>query len=439
VLPDQRIENGVVIYRVVEGRLTDIEVTGTDWLRPGYVRDRLARAAGPPVNVEAVERRVELLLQDPAIARMNVELVPGAAPGEARLLARVTEKKPYSLVATIANDEPPTVGSVRGELAGVLRSLTGWGDTLALRYGRTAGVNQGGVAWAVPVTAADTTVAVRWDYDGAAVVSETFSGLDIRSTTTTYGVAVSQPVYRTPRQALTLSLGFDSRSNDTTLLGEPFSFSPGFVNGHARASILRFSQEWLDRRADQVLALRSTFSRGLGLLGATHSGQQPDANFTVWLGQAQYVHTVFGDSQIIARTDVQLSRDPLFPFEQIAIGGAGTVRGYRENTLVRDSGVIASLEGRIPVAKLPLPAISTGDNDGTLQLAPFVDYGTGWNKRSPTPRPRDLSSVGVGLRWEVSDRLSMQLYYGYALRHIHVTGRDLQDNGIHFRLVARAF
>ena len=83
--------------------------------------------------------------------------------------------------------------------------------------------------------------------------------------------------------------------------------------------------------------------------------------------------------------------------------------------------------------------ISTEPTDGQLQLAPFVDYGRGWNKRAPTPKPRDLSSIGLGLRWEISQLLSAQLYYGYALRNIRATDHDLQDDGIQFRVTARVF
>jgi len=441
VLPDQKIENETVTYRIVEGQINDIRVEGTDWLRPDYVRNRLARAAGKPVNIDAVEERVQLLLQDPVVERMNVELVPGVSLGEATLRAHVVEAKPYSLFASIANDEPPDVGSIHGQLSGTVRNLTGWGDALLLRYGRTYGVNEGGVGWAIPVTVYDTLLAFHYDYDGSGVVAAEFQGLNINSTTQTLGVALSQPVYRTATEALTLTLDFDYRWNENFLLGEPFSFTPGEDNGRVKVPILRFSQDWLSRGSEQVIALRSTFSQGLQILNATNTGQKPNANFLAWLGQAQYVHSVFGDSQVIARADVQLATEPLFTFEQLPIGGPSTVRGYRVNTLVRDNGVIASVEGRIPVFSLPLPGISSDENDGQVQLAPFYDFGTGWNTHSPTPRPRDISSVGLGFRWDITGVVSAELYYGYPLRHFHIppSQRNLQDDSIYFRVAAKVF
>ncbi|CAH2600054.1 exported protein of unknown function [Rhodovastum atsumiense] len=200
VLPDQEIRDGVVTYRVIEGRVTDIEVTGTRWLSPRYVRNRLANIT-PPLNIHNLEAHVQFLLQDPVIQRMNVELVPGLAPGEARLVAEVTERPLLSLGASVSNDTPPNVGSLHGQLNATLRSLTGWGDALDLYYGRTGGMNEGSVAWALPLTEGGTTFSVRWDYNGAGVVSEPFQDLNIDSTTQTVGVAVSVPLYRSVARA----------------------------------------------------------------------------------------------------------------------------------------------------------------------------------------------------------------------------------------------
>jgi hemolysin activation/secretion protein len=191
-----------------------------------------------------------------------------------------------------------------------------------------------------------------------------------------------------------------------------------------------------DRDPEQAIVLRSTLSRGLPLPGATNSSQQPNADFTIWLGQAQYVHALPGASQVIARADAQLSSSPLFPFEQIAIGGPTTVRGYIQNLEVRDNGVIASLEGRIPILTLPLPHLSDKEGDGVLQLAPFFDVGSGWNTRGPTPQPRTISSIDAGLRWSVNERILAQIYYGHALNHVRQPGHSLQGEGVYFRLTA---
>jgi hemolysin activation/secretion protein len=436
VLPDQTVENGAVIYEVVEGRLSGIDITGTKALSPEYVRSRLQRGVTSPLNIANLEQTIQIVLQDPNIAKINADLTPDVSNGDARLRTTVTESKRYELSATIANNEPPNVGSVLGELNGLVRDVTGFGDTLLLRYGRTQAVREGGVAWTMPLTPADTALTLRWDYNGAGVISAALSNLNISSTTITYGVSVSQPLYRTVEQALTLSVSLDQRSNDTFLLNQPFSFSPGYVDGRAAATILRIGLDWTDRQTDHVLALRTTVNRGLPIFGATNSPQQPNATFTYSLNQAQYVRTI-GDSQIVARGALQLSGAPLFPFEQLSIGGPDTVRGYPVNTLLVDNGVLLSLEARIPIVRFRLPRIDSSET--VLRFAPFTDFGSGWNTGQPTPQPNTLASIGVGLLWAINDAFSAQIYYGHGFERIHGLGHSLQENGIYFRLATSIF
>ena len=120
------------------------------------------------------------------------------------------------------------------------------------------------------------------------------------------------------------------------------------------------------------------------------------------------------------------------------MGGRYTVRGYRWNQLVRDNAVIASLETRIPLVRNK----SWAD---FLQLVPFADYGRAWNADLPTPDPKAIYSVGVGLRWAVSLRSPIrwrpqfEVFYGYPLKDVDTVGGDLQDKGWYFQFDIAAF
>ena len=85
MIPDQRIADGTVEIRIVEGRLARIEVEGTEHFRKEYFSDRLALRAGPPLNVTELERELQIRLRDPLVASINAQLVPGDRPGEAVL------------------------------------------------------------------------------------------------------------------------------------------------------------------------------------------------------------------------------------------------------------------------------------------------------------------------------------------------------------------
>lgn len=429
VLPDQHVDNGIILYEIVEGRLSDLSVTGTRHFSAGYFRRRLARAATPPLDINTLNREVRVLLQDPAIKQLNVDLRPGLKPGDALLRAEVAENKPWNLSFTIANDTPPSIGPIHGQVAGSYRNLLGLGDTISGSYGRTDGLNDGSAVISVPVTAADTMVSAHYDRNDSIVIDDIFKTLDITSETETIGAGIDQPLYRTGDESLGVGFMLDYRSSRTYLLGQPFDLSPGSVDGRTRAFVLRLNQNWVRRSAVDAIALRSTFSIGIATLGATNAAAPPNANFRTWLGQLQYVRQIFKTQQLVFRAYVQVANAPLFSFEQIAIGGASTVRGYRENSLVRDNAVLLSLEDHIPLLHRKVFG-----GDCALEVVPFSDFGEGRNSRGVTPEPRQIASVGIGLHAVLGSRVQAKLDYGHGFTTIHYANEDLQDSGLHFQI-----
>jgi hemolysin activation/secretion protein len=218
-------------------------------------------------------------------------------------------------------------------------------------------------------------------------------------------------------------------------------------------SVVRFRQDFLYRDLQQVIAARSQLSVGLDVLGATMDGcvtlvlaegcasddeadaadvdGVPDAQFLSWLGQFQWVRRFepWG-LETVFRTDLQVSNRPLFSLEQFPVGGHQSVRGYRENELVRDNGLASSLELRIPLW-------SNAAETSSLQLAPFFDVGYSWNTQRGEPSPRTLSSAGIGLRAAFTRHLSGELYWGHRIRWVpEPADHDMQDDGVQFSLVA---
>lgn len=438
VIPDQRISDGVIQINIIEGKLSKLEVEGNDWLHKDYIKGRLALDQDKVLNVQNLQQRLQLLKQNPLIDQINASLAPGIRPGESVLGVSIKEAKPYELGITVSNDLSPSVGGERIQFFGVHRNLTRWGDSLGLRYSRS--LNGGDTEtwytfYSRPLNAQDTSMTL-WLEDGESVViEEPFKNLDIVSEVNTYGINVTHPLYQTPQGNFSLGLGFELRRSDTFLLDRRFSFSQGANQGESNLTVLSFSQDWLKRSLNQVLAARSVFRLGINAFDATKNDARPDGRFSSWLGQFQWARR-FGERgfQVLFRSDAQLTGSSLLPQEQCSVGGATTVRGYRENLLVRDNCWINSLEFRIPVVRFPIPGISQGSEAGAIQLAPFVDYGRAWNNRGPTPRPLSISSVGIGLRWDPAPKIHTELYWGHAFRNVDQSDSDLQDDGVHFRV-----
>jgi hemolysin activation/secretion protein len=440
VIPDQTVTNGTVAINIIEGTLTGVEVSGADRLRPDYVENRVRLAAGPPLNVGPLQERIQILLEDPLIARISAQLGPGLRPGESDLKVQVEERPPLGAMLSFANDRAPSIGSEAGQLTLVGRDLTGFGDLSTFSLQKTVGLQDYAFATELPLTAYDTKIHLTGERTDAVVVEPPFNSIDVEGQTSSIEVGISQPVYRTPDQTFELGAFVAYRQSETFLLGEPFSFSPGVQNGVSKVTVLRLRQNWTDRSRDQVLALRSTFSFGLPVLGATvNPSPLPDTRFSDWLGQAQYARRLSENgTELLLRGDLQLSRDTLLPLEQFAVGGMDSVRGYRQNLLVRDNGLDSSIELRVPIWQPPSPI--AGRDVGPIRIAPFVDYGRSWNVDQPSPSPQYIASVGLGLLWDPVREVHAAIYYGYALkRQAPQPSNNLQDHGLYFRLTVDAF
>lgn len=444
LIPDQDPTNGVVRMQIVEGRLSEVQIRGNQWLSDRYIDSRVRRWAEPPLNLRDLQDGLQILRQNPNVQQVNAELKPGLAPGDSELDLKVVDRHPFRAGLQIDNQRPPSVGAEELSLTLADLNLTGHSDPLDFRYGIVTwgkgGADLSGPdnlegSYMLPFTRYDTALGFRGSRLNTGLFEEPFVDLDVESLTGSGGVFLRQPVFQRANQEFALTLAFDHRWNKTWLLGEKFSLSPGAVDGEMIVSVLRFSQEWLRRGQDQVIALRSTFNFGLDLWDATDSGVpgDPDGTFFSWLGQGQYVRRLFGtQNQFLFRLSGQWSGDPLLALEQISVGGMETVRGYRENQLVRDRAILSSVEFR-------LPFLFNKSGAGILFLAPFFDFGGGWNDN----RAEDVNtlySTGVGLLLEPNRHLSAQLYWGHPLREVdNSSDDDPQDYGFHFRVNLNAF
>lgn len=436
VLPEQTVVDGVVRVRIVEGRLTEVRLEGLERLRDSYVRARIARdGASQALNVKTLQEDLQLLQQNPLIQRINAELAPGLRPGEALLRARVAESVPYYLALGANNYGVPSVGAERFEVWTGHRNLTGYGDSLQGHLGLTEGQTLYDFHYALPFTARDSTFKLHYQNSEASVVERPFDELNIFNQAETIGFGFSQPMWRTLENSITLGVMAEHRHSKTFLLDEAFSFSRGSVNGVSKVSVLRFDQEWLNRTQSRAIAVRSVANWGVDVLDATvHSGASlPDSRFFSWLGQFQWIQRLGdGGLEMQLRGDAQIAADPLLSLEQFALGGMYSVRGYRQNQIVRDSGVATSLEFRVPLLRETL-------GEGKLFFTPFFDYGRAWNKSWPTPPPHALSSAGIGLRVVPFKQVHAEFYWARPLCKIENNGHDLQDSGIHFAVTYSPF
>jgi len=485
VLPDQTIGNGEVLFQIHEGQVTEANVRVFNRPSPhsgrgdpltgpteGFFRQRVELTLGQPLQQDALAQQLELLRTYSFVDQLQAELVPGIRPGDAILNVDVVQGNPLHMGIEFNNQQSPSIGAEEFDYLLLHQNLTGHGDELSIRYGitkgglegmRLAGIDDISLSYRLPITAHDTTIDFAFSRSNNLVVEEPFDELDIESESYSGLVGIRHPMVLTPNLEFALSLQLERKRNRTFLLGEPFSFSPGANDGKTDVTVLRFVQEYTTRDEDHAFSLRSTVNIGIDALGATENGNGvPDGEFLAWLGQVQYVRRLhirepsdasqtpseqligaervrdaadiadyFASSQLIFRVTTQITGDSLLPIEQFSVGGFDSVRGYRENQVVRDNAVVLSLEVRLPL-------LYDAQGRPTLQLAPFADYGYAWNAKSGI-RDLGIGSVGAGIIFQPTSQINLQLYCGHPFRDFDDDENDLQDIGIHFKLTVLAF
>jgi hemolysin activation/secretion protein len=436
ILPDQQVMNNTVHFREIRGELTAIQLTGNDSLRDEYILSRVQNPGDGPLDINALQSSLQLLEQDPMISHIHAQLLPGAKPGQGILRLEVAEIEPWQFVVRADNHRSPAVG---GEQVGLLvrnRSLSGRGDELALYGSYADGYGDAFLSYSLPLGANGSSIQLYGSVSDSDIVEEPFTDIDIESETRGVGASLNWDVKSTLTGALSYFVGFDIKHNQNTLLGQPFSFTVGERDGETNLTVLYAGTE-LARRFDRgVSALRASFRYGLYAAGATQNSRDaagPDGGFTSFLLQGQHIQNLeLRDSTLIGRLTFQRAFDPLLPMEKLPMGGASTVRGHRENLLVRDNGIVGSVEWRIPL--FDVEGADSGFDWHRLTLATFFDFGESWNnswENGPSTGKQQITSAGLGVLWNPSPAISAEIYWGNAIKKLDSGGDDLQDDGFH--------
>ena len=434
-LPPQKLEDGVVTIEVIEGGLEEINISGLEKLRSGYVRSRIEKATNAPLNREDLLNALQLLQLDPLIANLSAELTAGSSIGSSILELNLTEADPFDLTLAYDNFRSPSVGTDRRQVGITHRNLIGYGDRISLGYLNTDGSNSlNDFNYIFPINASNATLGFRIGYTDSDIIEEPFDEFNIESENTNYEFSYRQPLLQKPTQDLAIGFSFSRNDSSTTAEGEPLQLSRGAeIDGETHISALRFFQEYTTRNDRQVLALRSQFSLGVDLFDATiNSGDLPDSNFFAWRGQAQYLRSLGSNFTLLVRSDFQATSRPLVPVEQFSLGGALSVRGYRQDALLGDNGLFNSVEFRATVARIP-------DWNTSIQLTPFLDFGKVWNSDDLTFNTNTLVSTGIGLRVQAGDFFAARLDYGIPLVDLDSEGDSLQEDGVYFSIELQPF
>ena len=425
---------------------------GRNRLSERFIAARMPAAQQAPLDAIAIERQFRLLAENPAIRTVAAELRPGTRPGEAQLALTVDPEPNFDLYVTAANNRSPSIGGERYAVGGAFRNFLRPGDILSVETGRTGGKHDLIAGYEGPFVGTKTIFRARGGFNNAAVIDPQLRPLDIEASDWQAEVGlgyklIEKPLMPKPGKggwfsavALVIGASIAHRESETSLLGRPFSFSPGAVNGKSEYTALRLTGDYVQRGISQVLAVSLTATQGLnGSEGDVPGLIAPDPNFRAARAQVSFARRLTEDGlELRARFAGQYADGILYSGERFGAGGAQTVRGYRETLVLADTGVLGSVE----LAKSFSLSGSNGARKafdwGNFTLSAFAEGALLDNREGPAAVPDNIASVGTNVSWTPSPAINAQVSYGYALIDAPRTGsRDLQDRGISFRVTIR--
>jgi hemolysin activation/secretion protein len=442
---EARLVEGILPLRVIEARVAQVTTKWRDRqgqekkehvLKEGFVERGSPVQEGQVIQKDALDNYVRLLNANPD-RRVTAVASPGREPNALDLSYHVYEDNPWHLYTQIDNSGPderrwnPRVGLLNTNLTGRDDRLSGMvqadvkspGDNYAafgaydfalapgFRLGFYAGISQFditpevtqglinflGEGWFTGMTGRyNVAQAYGWMFDVTGSLSREISQVD-------------------------RSLGTDS-DVEMTLAGL------GLEARRAR-----------EAPTGEIVAETSAFFERLQNFGGDatefeNARRGADPHFTKWsLGAA---HWQFLDPrqvhQVSARFRDILPGERLVPAKMTTFGGLYSVRGYPEDLIVADGGILASVEYRFYLSRcLGIDAKATRKTE--ISLVGFSDYGRPTIK-DPTVGEIDsvdMWGMGVGTILEIKPNFVAGIYYSWALREVKSPsdGRILTDEG----------
>ena len=416
---------------VIEGNVDKLKLIGRQNLHLDYICDRLLLGIRSPLKISELEEQLRLLSLNPLFETVDAKLQASGKQGLSIIEATVKESERWKFGIGIDNFSPPSIGSNRSGTFLQNKNLTGWGDNLSLSYYRstTDGGNTLDAIYKLPLNREEGTLQIRVIPTWTRITQDPLDDLNITGNKQVYEISFRQPLWQNLSDEFALSLGFRYQNGQTLINGE---IAP-IENARNRSTIFQFAQDYLSRDEQGFWFLRSQFNWGVDLFDATiRSGSTPDSRFFSWLFQGQRIQRWNENNLLIIRAELQLTADSLLPDQWFIIGGAESVRGYRQNIRFGDNGFRLSVEDRITIMR-------NNVNQSTLEIAPFWDMGSIWfaNENNNSPNKKFLMGTGLGLIWNNAatiEGLTLRLDYGIPLVSLPHFSNNLQEEGLYFQI-----
>lgn len=430
IVGPQRIENGVLTVQVVEGHLGQTRIEGDAGGYRPYLEGYLASAAAQRPTTGKSLSRALLLARDLQGVDVRAVIKPSASEVGATDLDLVVERKPIEGFAMIDNRGSRYLGPIQVYLGLIVNDMLGQGERISVT-GVTAPLHRelGFISgtYDQPIGSSGLRISGFGSYTATRPGDE-LRLLDLRGTSTTFGMGVRYPLVRGRDGNLIARMAFTGRnSRSHSMLIDPiFSDRIRTLTGELLAN---YAAPWGSLLSGQI-----SVTQGLRLLDATSRSDTTKSRAT---GTAQGLRANFelsltqpiaGGLYVQLSSAGQLSDDSLLAPEEFGLGGDQFGHAYDPSEITGDKGIA----GRGELFYM-MPRASWG------WVEPYAYYEGGavfQNDRLPGEKKKTgLKSAGGGVRVNLNHRISGSLEFSKPLNR-RVAARADKDGRVFFSMSA---
>ena len=397
-IPEQQLDQGVVKFQVVEGRVGKLHVEGNTRIRTATVMKQASDLKPGQVFDDTTLNRSVLLVNDLPGVQAQAVLEPGESFGSADVLYKIQEGPAYTGQISVDNYGHTNVGRSRLNAALNLFDLSSFGDSLSANLTHTDHnlLNFGGLNYSLPVGAPGGRLNAGYSQSEYRVLEGLpLSRLGLSGNSKNANLSYQYPLIRERDESFYWGFGLQhAQSVSLSHIvpdGKKIPVAAELSNDNLNTLQLTgfYNRSWED---GSYWTLSGSFTSNL----RRDHGNDSGAELARLQLTAAYVTPFAGDWNLwsfSARSEGVWSPDPLADTEKYSLGGPDNVRAFESAEARGDEGLFASVELQRSLA----PA-------WPLAVGWFVDSGKVWTRSfqigsSPlSPSDKDsLSSVGAEL------------------------------------------
>lgn len=430
IVPPQKVTDGVVRMTAIEGRITDVRLTGnyqdTNGLIAAYA-DKI-KTEGPATN-EQIERYLLLINDLPGVTARAL-MAPSQTPGGGELTIDV-EQKQVEGALSVDNRGTRYIGPYRGTAIVAANSLFDVHDRTTVRVitaAETSELGFGEVTHEEQLGTEGTRLKARYS------ITRTRPGnnlhiYEIKGDSDTFDLEAMHPLFRSRTTNLNLLGGFTSLGSETAVLKT--RIAQDRVRSVRVGAHYDLTDSW-----SGINQFETSLIKGLKIFDATKDGfgrsrSNGDHDFVRATFSATRVQDLGHNFSVQVSGSGQYSPKPLLASEEFSLGGTEFGRAYDAGEITGDQGIAGMAELRYG-QNLDDPYVQA------YQAYTYYDSGRVWNVDPVVGESKSavLSSVGVGVRFNFAYDMSGSAEFDQPLTR-KVGADDDKGSRVFFSLLKR--